>query len=105
MANATTTAKSSGARYGADIRKRALALARKGEPVAQISAKLGPSEKTIRNWMAEAEIPRSGVRRRYDRNAILRDVRKGRMSTTEICAKYGCSRKFVSHIKNGHLEP
>lgn len=43
-------------RYSAELRKQAIDLVKAGHRPAALARKLGPSEKTIRNWVKQADL-------------------------------------------------
>ena len=105
--------KTSGIRYDKATRKRAETLARSGKTVPEIAAKLdGPSQKCIREWLEAADIvPTSGRKRHFNREKILADLQatngKGEPKFTrgQLCAKHGCSPKYLSNLANGKIAP
>lgn len=117
--------RNSGVRYSNEIRERAISMAQT-HTVPEIYAQLdGPSQKTIREWLAAEKVsPNAGRQRRYDRKEILKDLRakvdnpdkskgkkgkrKAKVPTytrTQLCEKYGCSSKFLSQLASGEIKP
>lgn len=103
--------RNSGVRYSNEIKEQAISMAQT-HTVPEIYDVLdGPSQKTIREWLAaEKVMPNAGRQRRYDRKAILKDLRamnRGdhKYTRTQLCTKYGCSSKFLSQLASGEIKP
>jgi len=89
----------SGRRYTEAKKKKICELYRDDKKSAAAIARMRgmPTEKTVRRILAEKGVTTRGNPRKYDREAILRDLKTNPVA--KVAKKHGCSERFIYKIK------
>jgi transposase-like protein len=95
----------SGTRYSDQDKRQWAKWYAGGMTMAEICRKSGATRHTILRWLKEADVPLRGNPRAFDRKAIMREIKRGKLSQTDIAKKFGCSQRLVSQLANGKLKP
>jgi transposase-like protein len=92
-----------GYRYPEAERKRWAKLYAKGQTVRQIADEANATRATVQYWLEQAGVRLRGNVRHFDRKAILREVKRGKLTQDQIAAKFGCSQRLVSDVARGKV--
>ena len=95
----------SGTRYSDQDKRQWEKWYADGMTMAEICRRSGATRHTILRWLKEAKVPLRGNPRAFDRKAIMREIRKGKLNQTAIAKKFGCSQRLVSQLATGKLKP
>lgn len=95
----------SGSRYTDEDRAKWVSLFVGGKSIEEVVDASGAGRHTVYRALKAAGVKLRGNPRSFDRKAILREIKKKKLSQSAIARKYGCSQRLVSDLARGVLEP